>query len=84
MRPYLPTYTKSRALVLRFSLALWALLEAVAVSTRRGQLPAQGQMAGRLVPFPAILGIQAGGTKLSQDHQQKRRAITCGSVPACN
>ena len=36
MLPYFPTYTKSRALVLRFNLALWALLEAVSVSTRRG------------------------------------------------
>ena len=52
MLPYLPTYTKSRALVLRFNLALWALLEAASVSTRRGQLPAQGQTPGPASSLP--------------------------------
>ena len=64
MLPYLPTYTKSRALVLRFNLALWALLEAVSVSTRRGQLPAQGQMPGRNLPLPTTTG--PGGRAVPQ------------------
>ena len=64
MLPYFPTYTKSRALVLRFNLALWALLEAVSVSTRRGQLPAQGQTPGRHLPFPST--TRPGGRAVQQ------------------